>query len=746
MNSGPSTRPSGQPPEGKPPVPETQPSRRPGFAHQHPTGRRGTKRLPGAREPGGSRPWPTGRTALVLFLVVSAGLTWYGRNQRSGRNLETVPVSVYQSGFPLPGMAGFQGGDPFFIEDWPHVEQTAFFCGWEGARVDQNWLLRPYTSFFAALLAPAVGIVLGLQLVNWLAWAVCAWVTWRLARELFADDLTALLAVAFVSVGTGLVFHSGDYSAHPLAFATYYVGVYLLYRTGIPFADQPWKSHLLVGAFLGLASLVYTWNALMLTALYVLVAFRHNRWLRIGAALALSLLPLMLWMNTLRHVLGAAQPLGGEQAGATDLRGAYAELLAKPVSVVAAELWSRLRNVALFDCPPVFLLGVVSFFALARGNAMRWFGLCVLGLPIAGAYLLLSVAWMPGYFLYGTTIWAYCWLARLLAQGLRGRSPLRVATGLVLGVVLLGHAAWSTAHLWGQLGPCKSFIYGFDFGYYSFIHPRPVALSMTGQEPTPVLFGGTTSLGEAGAYVAPPTPVTPGSVSWRRALATQAPLFGVLAFVGVFAVRSLRQRLLVAGVAACLAVGWSALTSTTFRAMPGYVEALGWRWPAYNATVVPALALTPGAELTYRAELSPAFLETLRNATEPGDKLMFCVSMPQYQPPEPGSEAEAAGHTLDVVISANGAPIATTPMRDTYIAVDTEEALTALAGAGHIQVALRSRLEQDAVFASWQRQGLPGRTCTLTPSEGAEAQTPILLPAIELRLVRPDSSIKMVGF
>lgn len=746
MSRGQTTRQSGNLAQDQPPVPETTPQRRPSPQGQTPTSR-GTEHSPSASQGGGWLPRkPAGRTALVLFLVVSGWITWYGRNQRSGRNLETVPVAASQSGCALPGMTGLQGGEPFFVEDWPHVEQAAFFSGWDGAQVDQNWLLRPYTSFFAALLAPIVGIVGGLQLVNWLAWAVCAWVAWRLAWELFADDWAALLAVAFVSAGTGLVFHSGDYSAHPLAFATYYVGVYLLVRTGIPFAAQSWKSHLLLGAFLGLASLIYTWNALMLTALYVLSGLRYNRWLRMGAALVLSLLPLFIWTNTLRILLGAAQPLGGEQAGATDLRGAYAALLAQPISQVATQLWDRLRNIPLFDFPPVPVLGLISFLALARTNAMRWFGVCVLGLPIAGAYLLLSVAWMPGYFLYGISVWVYCWLGRVLARGLRGGPGLRVGTGLALITVLLSHAAWSTAHLWNQLGPCKSFIYGFDFGYYSFIHPRPTALSMTGQEPTPVYFGGAASFRAAGAYVAPPVAVAPGSVSWRRALAVQAPLFATLALVGIFAVRSLRQRLLVVGLAGFLAVGLSGLTSMSFRAMPGYVEAMGWRWPAHNALVVPALAVPDGGKLTYHAELSPSFLEALRKAAEPDDQLVFLISMPSYAPPEPATQADTATPSLEVAITVDAVPFTTQPLRDVFIVQEPQKALAMLASAGHFTVDMTNRLGQEAVCASWQRQGLPGRTCTITPAEGAEGQTPILLPAIEIRLVRPDSSIKMVGF
>src|SRR5438874_2946954 len=120
------------------------------------------------------------------------------------------------------------------------------------------------------MVMPVLGLVGASIFVNWLAWAVCAFLTWRLAKKLFDDDLAALLGVLFVSGGMGMVFHIDDWSVHLPAFACYYLGVYLLYDSGVAFEERPWRTHLLLGSFLALASLVYSFAAALLLAVYVL--------------------------------------------------------------------------------------------------------------------------------------------------------------------------------------------------------------------------------------------------------------------------------------------------------------------------------------------------------------------------------------------------------------------------------------------------------------------------------------------
>ena len=67
--------------------------------------------------------------------------------------------------------------------------------------------------------------------MNLLGWAIAAFCAWSLAVRLFGDPLAGLLAVAFVATGMGFVVHVTDYSAHLLAFTTYYLGVVILYQS-----------------------------------------------------------------------------------------------------------------------------------------------------------------------------------------------------------------------------------------------------------------------------------------------------------------------------------------------------------------------------------------------------------------------------------------------------------------------------------------------------------------------------------
>jgi hypothetical protein len=80
------------------------------------------------------------------------------------------------------------------------------------------------------------------------------------------------------------------------------------------------------------------------------------------------------------------------------------------------------------------------------------------------------------------------------------------------------------------------------------------------------------------------------------------------------------------------------------------------------------------------------------------------------------------------------------------LASDPQAALAALNKAGHVTVEVTHRLEKPVVFAAWQRRGLPGRRLVTAPAAGADAEEWERLPAFEIRLVRPDGSIKVAGF
>jgi hypothetical protein len=688
--------------------------------------------------------------APLVFLAVSGCITWYGRGQRSAWVRIAFPGDTMTDSCPLLGLSFLQGSDPLFIENAPSIQQVAFFSGWRDASVD-NYIHRPLPAVFASLLAPAAGTMGAWLLANWSAWAVCAWATWRLSKKLFNDDLSALLAVAFVGGGMGPVVHISDYSAHLWGFAGYYLGIYLLYASGIPFGRRPWRAHLTVGAFIAVVWLAYGWWAVMLVALYALSAIRHNRWYQVAGATALALTPGPLWGMALR-LFGLQLP-GYELWMVKLTAGEWVQRIQHPRGT-AVELARRLGEFAAFDSAVVVVLGILGCLLLPRDRAVRRFGVMVLAVPVLAGIVTIPMT-NRGYVVYGISIWVYCWLGRMLATGLRGRPWLRPVTGVTLLVALATHLSWSTAHIGGSLGPLKSYMCGLNNMWVYFVHPQPTILSLTGQEPTPVLWGGDASLGDAGAYVADPRVVIDrGIVSWQRALATRALPLGYVALFGVVAARSVRRRLLVAAVTGSLAVvssGWSGLT---FRTVPDYVDTI---WTPCDTPFPGPLSgrahtdflprLPPRATLAYRVDLSPAFRDALRDEWEPQDQLRFFLHLDQRRHDvwDPTKDLSA----IEITVAADPRPIPVEKMEGyagSCRARDPQAALGALCEAGHLTLEVTNQSARTETLAGWQRRGLPGRRLTIIRAGGAEAEPPNGLPMFEIRLVRPDGSIKLAGY
>ncbi|HEV3204748.1 MAG TPA: hypothetical protein VGY77_10205, partial [Gemmataceae bacterium] len=615
------------------------------------------------------------------------------------------------------------GQDPLWWEDEAVIGQVAFFSGCEGAGFDY-FHYRPLTAFFATLLTPAVGTIKAALLVNWLAWALCAWATWRLSLKLFDDGLAALFAVIFVSAGIGIVYHIGDYSAHLPAFAGYYLGVFLLYDSGILFRRKPWQTHLFLGAFLALVCFVYSWYAIMLLEVYILSAFRHNRWYHVTGAVALALTTFPLW-RVILHLMAVEITTGQEQFMAIDALSLWWEIFKNPSLEALEALGGRLCGIGIFDSPVVIILGILSCLLLPRNGALHWFGLLVLGIPFLATFIVLPNSDMRGYLTYGATIWIYCWLGRFLALGLRGRPSVQIAAGLAFLVAGSTHIAWSTAHFWGWLGPVKSFIEGWDYGKPYFMHPRPTVLSMSGLERPPIFFGGDASLEAAGAYVADPLIlIEPSAVSWLRAFGNRALFFGYLALFAMAAVHCLRRRLLVAAGVIFLAVASSGFSCLTFRATPNVVD-------IYHS---PQVTLDPGAKFSYRLDLSPLFLDTLKKEIEAEDQLDFFVGFPFIDDTGRSSvEIFVAAGPLSIPVK-NSAwkvpglnPYANPSYRDwdgACWALDPQVAIAALNDAGHVTVEVTNHLQETIWFSGWQRHGLPGRQLVITASEGTNIQTP----------------------
>lgn len=687
-----------------------------------------------------------GWAACTVFLLVSLPATWFCSGERSAWVLINFPGDRLSRGPVLGPPNCLLGPEPVMWENLPFFDHAAFFSGVQGLEESLSgdaYVCRPYYGFLAALLAPARGITGAMHAVNWLAWALCAWVSWRLARELFRDDLAGLLAVVFTAGGMGMIYHIADCSAHLLSFAAYYLGVYLIYTSGVLFKTRPLRTHLQLGAYLAVASLAYP-GSIMLIPVYALAACRRNPVWCLAAGVGLALTARPLWKLTL-HGLGVTVA-DQETQVLVEVFGLWGELFRQHVSEVARGLGTWLTQPGVPESLPVLILGLAACVLLPRRPETRWFGVAVLAFPLFLSLVTTYTHVMSAYQYYGISVWLYCWLGRLLAKGLRGPRGWRLAAAAGLGLAVGGQVAWSTAYLWDWLGPLKTYIGGWPCGRPHLAHPHAEVLSLTGAERTPRLFGGDGRLPEAGVCVGEPTsPVAPAALSFRAAFLRRLLPGAYLALWAAFAgARSWRGYLTAGGVLLAAALGTAGLSRMTLAAVPS-AQPLG-------TVILPA-----GGKLVFRVTLGPAFRERLGAATTPGDRLCWYIPEDDWQ-----SEESDAG--LQVALFAGSTPLPVNDVLDVWAvqplfhirelkrrlqgADDTPAAVRALLQAGELTVELVNGTGQPVTLLGWQRRAQPGRRCDITsagqpldPSELGD-----YLPAIEIRLMRPDGSLKVIGF
>jgi hypothetical protein len=672
-------------------------------------------------------------------------VTWFCGGERSAWVLINFPGDPL-SRRPLLGLNCLSGPDPVMEENVWFFYHVCFFSGVVGLEplLDEDpYVCRPYYGLLAALLAPACGVAGAMLGVNWLAWALCAWVSWRLARELFRDDLAGFLAVVFTAGGMGMIYHIADFSAHLLSFAAYYLGVYLIYASGVLFKTRPIRTHLKLGAYLAVAGLAYP-GSIVLIPVYVLAACRRNPLWSLAAAVVLALTARPLWKITL-HGLGVTVADGETQILA-EVLGSWGELFRQPLPAVARGIAAWVMQLGVPESPPVLILGLAACIFLPRRPESRWFGAAVLGFPLLLSIVTTYTHVMSAYQYYGISVWLYCWLGRLLAKGLRGPGGWRLAAAAGLCLAVGGQFAWSTAYLWNWLGPLKTYIGGWPCGQPHLVHLHAEVLSLTGAERTPLLFGGDARLPEAGALIGEDTqPLAPEAISFDAAFFRRLLPGAYLALWAALAgARSWRGYLVAGGMLLGAALGSAGLSWMTLQTLP--------QLQGTGAVAVPA-----DGKLVLRVTLVPAFLERLSAVVTPGDRLRVYIPEDERQGPD-----SDAGLQVAVFAGATPLPVSDVPnawavqpllhlrelKRRLQEAGDTPAAVLALTQAGELTIEMVNRTGSPVILLGWQRRGLPGRQCEITsagkpldPSELGD-----YLPAVEIRLMRPDGSLKVIGF
>ena len=614
-------------------------------------------------------------------------------------------------------------------ENRSFLQQIAMFSGSTTDVVDKFYVVRPAYAYAAAFLAPLFGLTGAALAMNLLGWAIAAFCAWSLAARLFGDPLAGLLAVAFVATGMGFVVHITDYSAHLLAFSTYYLGVVILYHSGV------WKApgrnrtvHLAIGAYIALCCLTYNMGLALLFA-YIVIAIRHNRLTDIVLASVIALSAQYAWVAILN--LGYALKsgdwawynlYGNEGAYLSESIREWLRLWSAPVDGLRATIQVILEFLS-FEFPLTVAVGLIAVVALFWRDRPRMLLLFVLfALPIAGAMAYAQRAGARGYLVFGISLILYVALGGLLAQALRGASRGARSAAIVAIVVLIGgQILWSGAQFTGYLGPLRAYYTGLDHNIADFTQ-RPIeVISLTNEEPRPAWFGGAAQFGQLGIYEAAGPEQTPSSFARRVAvsLASRALISGYVV-------------LLIAAVG--VLYGWpfwrGALVSTVlFYLVPSVVMAA-----TVKDTIrfVPIDSAGPGARcatMHYSVRLSDDFRRRLNElgAAPIHLELFFRVQgdtrLPQFK---------LDGKELAISAGAN---------EGQWLVTDIDWRTKTLAAK---VLELAYRYDGDVSYLGWQRNGLPGRTLAF---EGCETKaTAAVLPALEVRTVIDRGVPILIGF
>jgi hypothetical protein len=642
------------------------------------------------------------RLAAVLWSIACMAVAYCRSDaERDGFALLTFPCETFHAANPLPGFCYLEGGRPIMMESVPALEQVGWFSG--VVRSDNNFrYLRAGYAFLAVHAAPFLGPGGALHLVNILGWITCLVVVWRLATRLFRDEAAAALAVCFAAAGIGFAVHIHGFTPHIAGIALYYAGVLWLHAGRFNESPRPWESHRALGLAFGVMGVVYNVGP-MLVAVYLLVSWRRQRWRYLcgGAALALAVRP--VWRYALpalginvadvdAEYLSAAVHVWREwwQAGIAEFLGHVGRL--------------ALESATACESPLVLAIGLCASWSAVRTWRERWFGCAVMTAPVLACTVFAPVAGARGYIVYGMSVWLFACVGGGLAAGLRRGGVAVVLTLFVASAALAGQTAWGGAHLWGWLGPAKTYFLGWDDGWPVMRHPPTEVRSLTGHEPTPAAFGGSGTLVEAGAVVTPPArPVVRKSriLVW---LARLPLLFALVLLSASVARRRATRRMLTGAFVLLLPLGGE-LSLATLHDEPAPYDLLR------------GTSIAAGESANFRLRVSHQVLAEARRRFRPGQV-------------RPGIYLRTSG-AVELTCSTGGQRVALLPPQQFFNACADEASAVALLERPEWAFTVHNPGPEPVWLTGWQHRGLAGRALQ-------RASDGLAFPAVELRLVRID--------
>jgi hypothetical protein len=662
--------------------------------------------------------WPA-LLAALLFLAISLPMTLIARNERSAWILMTSPIESSHQPNSFWGYSYNLGADPFHKENISFIYQVMNFHGI--VQGPDLYFARPIYALAASLLAPLLGVIASLQFVNWLSWALAAWVSWRFAQALFSDDLAALLAVLLTAGGMGMISHIGDYSAHLMSFTFYYLGIYIIYSSGTWQRRVSLRTHLAIGVFLAFAAWQYN-TGLALIIGYLLVSLRHNRLHHLILAGFIALTAQSVWTWSLQFsqeaMRGTPFPLdiySAERAHLSVSLENWRWVLSQPFLGIP-RIVNLLLEFALFDSPAVILLGTAAILLLRRGRALYWFFFVFASLPVAAGMLYGFSAGARGYIVFGISILLYVPLAGLVAQFIRRKKGV-IALGLTVSVLIL-HFGWNTAFLWGNLGPLKIYFLGADNGLPVLSVGMSEVVSLTGLEVTPALFGGPGTLTDAGLRVSDAPPVSEASKPVDALLVRFIFIVYLLVLIGLLLPRP-RPRFLLTGMIVLLVL----------LLLPA---PLPLKYPPVDPQVDQAYLLDREDSIGYTLELSSTLRSTLPSYLDAESEigLFTRVTYPSETPEVP----------VELYLDEQRIHLTRT-VNPYFWGIDRAQFLPLLASSSQLTVRINALMDAVSV-GGWQQIPLPGRTLSFSP---ARESTPVV-PLIELRVLDARGVIRFAGF
>lgn len=632
---------------------------------------------------------------LAWLVTVATLLLVRGGGERGGFRLLTDPCDRLPAGNSLLGFSVLLGERPVNAEALPAIEQVEWFSG--SVRSDNNFrFLRAGYAFMGAQLAPLFGAERALVVVNVLAWLCCLFATWRLSRCWFDDDLTGCLAVIFAAVGIGFAIHLHATTPHLWSFALYYLGVLVLARAGIIKRRQPWRVQLGLGLLMGFIGLSYN-VSVMLLFVYLLSGWRTQRTTHLLMAAGLSLLPRIVW-SLLLPALGINVLDVEREYLVRTLEAWIGGWHAGPAAFLQMILHYTLESFLSMESPLILLLGAVGWLTLLRGRR-RWFAGLVIAAPVLACTFFAPSAEVRGYVVYGGSIMLFVMAGRLLSLGLRASTMTRRATLLLLFVALGTHAGWGTAHLWGWLGPAKTYFLGWDDGLPVLRHGPTRAISVTGHEPDPAAFGGNSNLVSAGLAVEPASrPV--GRKSRLLSILTRLSFLTIIAALCCAVISGRRRRRIAVALVLLVGLGIGELSFQTLSQV-----AAPWR-------ITESVPVDARGALTYRLQPAAATRDALRAGFSSDSQLELFL--------------QATG-PVRISWDADGVSIPVTAVGPSHYAVSSPVAVETAMSATTWTITIENPGPTPVAITGWQRNPLPGRTLV----DGADAPR---LPAVEFRL------------